>query len=120
MKNQYEILKNRHQKEFNQFPLGAAFNKKQFDEMMEKWGLLSTDTDKILRIGSGCYIRKSDKEEFKALINRLDKVVGGLVLIARNKEAAARLSQMLPDEITKEYRAVVEGEPGKGIMKDYV
>ena len=73
MKNQYEILKNRHQKEFNQFPLGAAFNEKQFDEMMEKWGLLSTDTDKILRIGSGCYIRKSDKEEFKALINRLDK-----------------------------------------------
>lgn len=73
MENQYEILKNKQQKEFNSFPMGAAFNKNQFDEMMKKWGFLPTDTEKILSIGSGCYIRKTDKEEFKTLINRLDK-----------------------------------------------
>ena len=54
------------------------------------------------------------------VINRLDKVVGGLMLVARNKTAAARLSEMLSDEIHKEYRAVVEGEPGEGTMKDYL
>ena len=73
MKNQYEILKNKQQKEFNAFPMGAAFNQKQFAEMMEKWGFLPTDTDKILHIGVGCYIRKTDREAFHALLEKIDK-----------------------------------------------
>ena len=39
MKNQYQILKDRQHKEFNAFPLGAAFSQTQFTEMMAKWGL---------------------------------------------------------------------------------
>ena len=73
MKNQYQILKDRQQKEFNAFPMGAAFSQKQFEEMMAKWGLLPTDTDKILHIGSGCYIRKTDREAFHELVDRLDR-----------------------------------------------
>ena len=73
MKNQYEILKNRQQKEFNAFPMGAAFSQQQFAEMMAKWGLLPTDTDKIVHIGGGCYIRKTDREAFHALAERLAK-----------------------------------------------
>ena len=73
MKNQYQILKDKQQKEFNAFPMGAAFSQKQFDEMMAKWGLLPTDTDKILHIGSGCYIRKTDREAFHELVDRLDR-----------------------------------------------
>ncbi len=70
MKNQYEILKNKQQKEFDAFPIGAAFNKRQFEEMMEKWGLLPTDTDKILSIGNGAFIRKTDKDAFLALLRK--------------------------------------------------
>ena len=54
------------------------------------------------------------------VINRLDKVVGGLVLLARTKASAAELSLLLDGKITKEYRAVVEGIPGNGIMKDFL
>ena len=54
------------------------------------------------------------------IINRLDRVVGGLVLFARSRESAATLSAMISDDITKEYRAVVEGTPGEGVMKDFL
>ena len=73
MTNQYQILKNKQHKEFNAFPIGAAFSEKQFDEMMAKWGLLPTDTNKILHIGGGCYIRKTDREAFHELVDRLDR-----------------------------------------------
>lgn len=73
MTNQYQVLKDRQQKEFNAFPMGAAFSQKQFDEMMGKWGLLPTDTDKILHIGSGCYIRKTDRDAFHELVDKLDR-----------------------------------------------
>lgn len=69
----YEELKNKHQKEMNAFPMGACFSDAQFEEMMAKWGLTVEDTDKILRIGSGCYIRKCDREAFREMFNRFEK-----------------------------------------------
>lgn len=66
----YRELKEKQQNEFNQFPLGAAFSEKQFNEMMEKWGLKPTDTDKIYSIGAGCFIRKSDSNALDELFKR--------------------------------------------------
>ncbi len=55
------------------------------------------------------------------LINRLDRVVGGLMVFARNRESAAELSSMLSAGITKEYLAVADGElSGEGIMQDLI
>ena len=55
------------------------------------------------------------------LIHRLDRVVGGLLVFARNKESAATLSQLVADHnITKEYFAVAEGTLNGGLMKDYL
>lgn len=71
--NTYQEMKDRQQKEFDAFPLGAAFSNQQFKDMMEKWGLTVDDTDKICSIGGGCYIRKTDKEALRDLINRLNK-----------------------------------------------
>lgn len=68
--NTYQELKDRHQKEMDAFPLGAAFSNKQFEEMMQKWGLTVKDTDKICSIGAGCFIRKSDKEAFFSMLKR--------------------------------------------------
>ena len=70
--NAYQEMKDRQQKEFDAFPMGAAFSNQQFKNMMEKWGLTVNDTDKICSIGGGCYIRKTDKEALCALINRLN------------------------------------------------
>ena len=70
--NAYQEMKDRQQKEFDAFPMGAAFSNQQFKDMMKKWGLTVNDTDKIISIGGGCYIRKTDKEALCALINRLN------------------------------------------------
>ena len=70
--NAYQEMKDRQQKEFDAFPMRAAFSQQQFESMMEKWGLTINDTDKICSIGGGCYIRKTDKEALCALINRLN------------------------------------------------
>ena len=69
----YVEMRDRQQKEFNAFPLGAAFNDRQFEEMMKKWGLKATDTDKIYHIGYGSYIRKSDHKAFHEMIDRHQK-----------------------------------------------
>ena len=68
--NAYQEMKDRQQKEFNAFPMGAAFSQQQFQQMMEKWGLTLNDTDKICSIGGGCYIRKADIAAFTTLINK--------------------------------------------------
>ncbi len=68
--NAYQEMKDRQQKEFDAFPIGAAFSQQQFQNMMEKWGLTVKDTDKICSIGGGCYIRKADIAAFTTLINK--------------------------------------------------
>lgn len=70
MSNAYRELKEKQQEEFNKFPLGAAFGNEQFKEMMEKWGLKEKDTDKIISLGAGAFIRKADKEAFLDLNRR--------------------------------------------------
>ncbi len=46
-------------------------------------------------------------------VHRLDRVVGGLMVLARSATAAAALSAQLRDGVfEKEYRAVVHGTPG--------
>ena len=70
VKETYSQMNYRHQKEVDAFPIGAAFSKKQFEEMMQKWGLKVTDTKAILSLGSGCYIRKSDEPAFTEMMKR--------------------------------------------------
>ncbi len=68
--NKYTSLKSKHQAEVDAFPFGFAFNQKQFDEMMTKWGLTSDDTDKIYSIGGCGYVRKSDAEAMNKMFER--------------------------------------------------
>ena len=69
--NPYTTLKNKHQKEINEFPFGFAFSEEQFNEMMvERFGLTPEDTDKIYSIGNGGYIRKSDSDAMHEMLER--------------------------------------------------
>lgn len=77
--NKYEEIKNKHQKRVNEFPLGFAFSNEQFKNMMEKWGLEEKDTDKILSIGSGGFIRKNDVEEYNKMWNEIRKENNDLI-----------------------------------------
>ena len=55
------------------------------------------------------------------LVHRLDRVVGGLVVFARNKKSAASLSELVGGKgMHKEYIAVVEGDAEGGVMEDYL
>lgn len=64
-----------------------------------------------------------DEEPYLAMINRLDRPVGGVTLFARNREIAAKLSDMMQDgDITKFYQAVLSGEvpDDMGTLTDYL
>ena len=66
----YLKLKEKHQKEVNDFPFGFAFSNEQFKDMMKKFGLKEKDTDKIYSIGAGGYIKKTDSEAMHNMFKR--------------------------------------------------
>ena len=66
--NKYEELKERHRKEFEEFPKMFAFSKEQFEEGKRK---LKVSSDKhLIGIGAGGYIRDTDRQAYLALISR--------------------------------------------------
>ena len=71
--NKYLELKKKHQEETNQFPMKFAFGNKQFNEMMNSWGLSAdskVDLAKIVSIGFGGYLLKSDFANYKEMNKR--------------------------------------------------
>lgn len=72
MANAYRELKQRQEQAINAFPFVWAFSEKQFAEnVRSKWGLdPEKDLEKICSIGGGGYIRKADREELEALLER--------------------------------------------------
>lgn len=52
-------------------------------------------------------------------VHRLDRVVSGLMVLARNAKAASALSRQIRENtFQKEYLAVVHGKPEGGILRD--
>ena len=64
MSNSYLTLKAEQRKELEAFPMRFAFNMKQFEEGMKSLGLTKDDTDKIVSIHAGGFIRKTDAGAF--------------------------------------------------------
>lgn len=72
----YLELKERQQKEVNEFPFGFAFSRVQFGKMMKKWGLhYERDIDKIVSIGSGGYVQKKDQDDMHKMFSRHKKEI---------------------------------------------
>lgn len=64
-----------------------------------------------------------DEEPYLAMVHRLDRPVGGVMVFAKNQEAAADLSDQVQDGgMIKFYQAVLTGElPNEfGTMEDYL
>ena len=60
---------------------------------------------------------------YLGLLHRLDRPVGGLMVLAKTSKAAKRLSEDIKlHKLKKTYIAIVEGiiKSDKGIMKDYL
>lgn len=70
--NRYAEMKKRHQQEVNALPIGFAFNDKQFQEMMEGWGLdPEKDLDKIYKVGgTGGFYNKADAQLIRDTFSR--------------------------------------------------
>lgn len=69
------------------------------------------------------YRRQKGEPAYAAVINRLDRPVSGVVLMAKNKTAAARYSNIMQQEgFNKEYLALVHGtfDEKTGSMTDYL
>lgn len=82
----------------------------------------SVDVDLVSEVLA--YRKKKKEEVYAAIINRLDRPVAGLVLFAKNKEAAARYSREVQDKgsISKIYEAYVYGKVDckKETLVDYL
>lgn len=81
----------------------------------------SFDVDLVSQVLT--YRRSRGEEAYAAVINRLDRPVSGLVLFAKDKKEAARLSaQLQKDSLNKQYYALLCGKPDgeKGSLVDYL
>lgn len=81
----------------------------------------SFDTDVVSAVLT--YRRSKGEDAYAAVINRLDRPVSGLVLLAKTKQAAAALSAKLQkDTLDKQYYALLCGKPdnNKGRLVDYL
>ena len=106
----YLKLKEKHQKEINDFPFGFAFSNEQFKDMMKKFGLKEKDTDKIYSLGAGGYIRKTDSE---AMHNMFKKHREGIENEIKNdKDGTGFIYEMFRYELSNhEYCVTYDIEP---------
>lgn len=70
----YKQLRDRQQKEVNDFPFFFAFNNEQFADGMRMIGLHPEDTDKIYKLGdTGGFYAKTESARLKEMWSRHEK-----------------------------------------------
>ena len=84
----------------------------------------SNDEDMVTAVTNYLFDHSdSDEEPYVAIIHRLDRLVGGVMLFAKTPSVAAKLSDMLQDgRIKKYYEAIISGElpDMEGTLTDYL
>lgn len=82
------------------------------------------DTDMLTYLKNMIFEREHmDEEPYLAIVHRLDRPVGGVIVFAKNQAAAANLSDQIQDgNVIKYYQAVLTGElqDDVGTMTDYL
>ena len=80
----------------------------------------SGDAD-AMNICIGLLKEQGEKNTELYLVHRLDRVVGGVIVFARNKSCAGRLSALISEKSAeKEYLAVVEGDAEDSVLTDFL
>ena len=75
--NKYKLLRERQQREFNGLPMFFAFNERQFNEGMEKLLLSPNDTDKIVSIGYGGFMKEMTERHEKERADAINEDLTG-------------------------------------------
>ena len=108
--NLYNELRDRQQKEYNAFPVAFAFSNEQFDNEMIRLGLKPTDTNKVVSIGYGGFIRKSDLNDYKSMLKRHQ--MQREKAIAEDKDGLGYIKDMFDYELANhEYGYTYDLEP---------
>lgn len=68
----YKQLKEKHSKEVHNFPMAFAFDQYQFEAGMKKLGLHPSQTDQIINIGGGGFIRTKDSIAWNQMLHKHD------------------------------------------------
>lgn len=63
----YQEMKKRQQEELKKIPIKYAFSDEQLKKGIKELGLNENDTDKIVAIGAGGFMKKEDVESYKEL-----------------------------------------------------
>lgn len=91
---------------------------------MPAQGDKSRDTDLLSFLKNHIFEEEELEEEpYLAMVHRLDRPVGGIMVFAKNQRAAARLSDQVQDgTMVKFYQAILTGElPDEcGVLEDYL
>lgn len=67
----YQAMRQRHQGEFNRFPLMAAFTEEQLREGLANWGMdPDAGREEIVPIGAGVFVRRADMAAYKEMVER--------------------------------------------------
>lgn len=109
--NKYRELRDRQQKEVNEFPMFFAFSNKQFEEGMARFGLKADETDKIYKLGNtgGFYLR-SDSEKLFAMFTRHEEELA--TAIAEDQTGEGFIYEMFLYELNNhEYGYTGDAEP---------
>ena len=69
MTNLYVNLQDKHQAEYDAFPMIFAFSNEQFEQGLKK---LDATPKEIVSLGYGTYIRKADISDFEKMVTRLN------------------------------------------------
>ena len=69
----YRQMQERHQKEMNSFPIAFAYSDQQFDDGMRKLGLDPSETDKVVSVSYGAFIRREDHDALMEMFERHSK-----------------------------------------------
>lgn len=69
----YRQMQERHQKEMNNFPIAFAYSDQQFDDGMRKLGLDPSETDKVVSVFYGAFIRREDHDALMEMFERHSK-----------------------------------------------
>jgi len=84
----------------------------------------SRDTDLLSYLKNYLFEKEELEEEpYLAMVHRLDRPVGGVMVFARNQKAAAKLSDQIQEKtMLKYYQAVLTGElpDDSGMLEDYL
>lgn len=69
----YRQMQERHQKEMNDFPIAFAYSDQQFDDGMRRLGLDPSETDKVVSVFYGAFIRREDHDALMEMFERHSK-----------------------------------------------